>query len=227
MPGFRGIIIYTDKKEDRGGRMAREKVIQDPERLLRNMVRIRDILAAHGIVCFLHYGTCLGAVREKGFIPHDDDADLGIYAGDLAKLRKIIPEIEAAGFSQIEDREWGGRLIQFRDTGEGYAEQVDIFWEKQTRRFGIRKWDLGGRVLCPYRFLQPPLPVIDFLGEPFHVPNDTENFLRFLYGKDWRTPRPGAQSRYGILFQLNKLRKNPGKLFFYLRRFFRNHILRR
>lgn len=56
-----------------------------------------EICAAHAIPYWLEYGTLVGAVLRNGFIPWDDDVDVGMMRGDIERLKHIVntdPELK-------------------------------------------------------------------------------------------------------------------------------------
>ncbi len=51
---------------------------------------ISDICRKNSLNLFMCYGTLLGAVREHGFIPWDDDADVGLVGMDYVNFLEIL-----------------------------------------------------------------------------------------------------------------------------------------
>ena len=59
---------------------------------------IDRICKAHGIQYFADWGTLLGAVRHKGFIPWDDDIDIVMKRKDYNKFLQVVQEEIPSGW---------------------------------------------------------------------------------------------------------------------------------
>ncbi len=73
--------------------MGTEHSLNDTQRyilqVLREVLRVLDEL---DIPYYMQGGTMLGAVRHEGFIPWDDDVDLGIIRQDYERLLTVVSE---------------------------------------------------------------------------------------------------------------------------------------
>lgn len=68
-----------------------------------------SVCEKYGLKYYVMFGTLLGAVRHKGFIPWDDDIDVCMMRDDYDKLRKIGPaSFEAPYFFQTTATEKEG-----------------------------------------------------------------------------------------------------------------------
>lgn len=72
------------------GNLTKEKIKKAHERLLKIAVTIRDIFDENGIPYCIAFGTVLGAVRHKGFIPWDMDFDMYVEEKDYEKAMKCL-----------------------------------------------------------------------------------------------------------------------------------------
>lgn len=52
---------------------------------------IHEFCTRYGLRYYLAYGTLIGAVRHKGFIPWDDDVDIAMPRKDFLKLCEVLP----------------------------------------------------------------------------------------------------------------------------------------
>ena len=85
-------IENIDRDEMRNGFLVtshRKKLWNVQLGLIKEFARICE---KHNLRWFAFYGTMLGAVRHKGFIPWDDDADTAMFRPDYEKFKKIAPQ---------------------------------------------------------------------------------------------------------------------------------------
>ena len=73
------------------------KKLQDEE--LDILVMFSAFCASHGLKWFLESGTCLGALRHKGFIPWDDDIDIGMLRPDYDRMLTLAQNELPHGYS--------------------------------------------------------------------------------------------------------------------------------
>jgi len=171
---------------------------------------------------WLCFGTLLGAVREKSFIKHDLDIDVGVPFQSYGK------DIENAlihnGFKKTRHF-----LIDNGDFGreETYTYKnvsIDVFYFKVINNVTFCHLfdpkDKNNKVLDPHnpakyavRELNYPFEgflEIDFLGGSFNIPSNYKEWLKNDYGENYMIPDPNYKptsrpnvrhltDKYGVL----------------------------
>jgi lipopolysaccharide cholinephosphotransferase len=100
--------------------------------ILREFVRVCE---AHELRYYLAYGTLLGAVRHRGFIPWDDDIDVTMPRDDYNRFAKICASDLRPGFewqsyaTEEHYPHWFGKVIK-TDT---------VFRQELTERLSFRQ----------------------------------------------------------------------------------------
>ena len=108
-------------KEDRYG--TRKRQIE----LLRMIKDIDAILQKHGVKYSLHGGTLLGAVRDNGFIPWDDDIDIIVDRDNFNKLVDAF-KTETGSEYVLNDYLWVRRIQRSDDSRVGILKTtIDVF----------------------------------------------------------------------------------------------------
>lgn len=65
---------------------------------LEVLSQVQAVCKKYGLSYFSAYGTLLGAVRHKGFIPWDDDIDIALKRSDYLRLLQVLPKELPEGY---------------------------------------------------------------------------------------------------------------------------------
>lgn len=83
--------------------------------------KIDSICEKYGISYFADWGTLLGAVRHGGYIPWDDDLDIGMKRADYARFLSVAEKELPSGYRILNSRtndEWRGTFSRVANGGE-------------------------------------------------------------------------------------------------------------
>ena len=140
---------------------------------------LKRICHAHHLDFILFYGTLLGAIREQDFISHDEDIDIAMPITDLEHFKNLLFVLRENGF-EVARFEKRGLMSIMRN-----GEYIDIYFftpYPEDNRLSTCICDI-----CEVKYINNTTQM-EFQGEMYTIPKDSEELLNFFYGKDWRTP---------------------------------------
>lgn len=190
--------------------MNEESTINSKDAFL-DLCEVKKVFDLFGVRLFITYGACLGWVRQKDFIPYDDDIDLVVTDKIDYKTRKEIGwKLLNLGFEpQPIAFNVCGRLEPSEPGYNGDNEtgiivchkriNITIFFfkEEDCPQHGkemvcIPKYG-GMKLICsPSKFYEKG-ELFKFKGVKFLVPSPVKEYLKFTYG-DWKKKIKGKHA---------------------------------
>jgi len=157
-------------------------------KLSRTILVMKKIMAEMGLNFYLKNGTLLGLLRDGFPIPGDDvdlfsfdelpDSRFDEFTEVVKKHGLLMYHIEAKNLRKI-------RVVGVYIRGDNIIATGIEFWAKEESGKNFVTYD--GGLLCPKEFFEGEKRQIDFLGEKFDIPTDSEGFLEYNFGKNWKT----------------------------------------
>ena len=182
---------------------------------------IQKVFDSFNVPIFLTYGALLGIYRDGDFIQYDDDIDLCVTAKIDYKTRKDIGwALTNLGFLPQVFREEGEELfmsfnvfgrMETAETGyNGDGETGIITCQRKIRTtiffFKDELCPIHGRdmtcfpkygsvrlIFTPAHFFDKP-DTIKFKGKKYLTPSPIKDYLKFMYGDDWKKPIKGKHA---------------------------------
>lgn len=150
---------------------------------------------------FLVFGTLLGAIREKNFISHDLDIDVGVFADiDFEKLDNSLKKYGFVKERQIDIYSKTNETSGFEMTYAKDAVSIDIFvfYQDGANKYythAFMEGDRSGNFMLYKKVMRIPFPISGlkeyiFINNTVCIPENYTSFLESHYGKDFMIPNP-------------------------------------
>jgi phosphorylcholine metabolism protein LicD len=196
------------------------------ERSLVLLKEVTQMLDKHNIKYYLDFGTLLGAIRDGGFIPWDNDIDISLVdKKDYSKIPDILNELKnrykyktkITTFKKSQEKRIKGNKTIYHNKIEFAKEsdyqiakvksyvlwkfgranaKLDIFFKYEDKEYLY--WLADGQINRVKKdFLDDGLTTIDFYGEQFCIPKNYDKYLCEIYG-DWQTPNKDWVENDGV-----------------------------
>lgn len=189
--------FYKDHKKNNRKKLFRANALQ-------TLKCFTDTLNNNGYEYTLAFGTLLGAVREKGFIKHDIDIDVAMWAEEWNK--DLVNVLASAGFKLIHSFEIDNGALGREETYESHGITIDIFYfYKDKERIYccdfigwsdaptyVKSMKVHGGAL-PRRIFLPMTKdriLCKFEDTEFFIPKNANEILEFRYGPTYMIPNP-------------------------------------
>jgi lipopolysaccharide cholinephosphotransferase len=158
--------------------------------LYQLMKDVDMVLRHHQIVYWAEGGTLLGALRNNGIIPYDDDLDIQISHADNARLKIALEDIKKLGYEVDESNEnW--LQVKAIDRCSGEENHMDIFLmevlDTKTKYANPDAEKFWGSGVPPRKSEIYPVVEHKFGEFTIFIPKDPHPYLTRYLGKEYMT----------------------------------------
>ncbi|HGA0701176.1 MULTISPECIES: LicD family protein [Bacillus] len=167
---------------------------------LECLVLVKESFQKHQKEFWLDYGTLLGAIREKDFIGHDLDADVGAFNMLEEEKRELEGTLLSKGFTKLREFVVNNIIVEqtyiYKDAHIDifyyYREGNDKVWcyffedtEEMTTRIKGEKQIVTGWIAKTATSTYLGSTNILFKGEEFPIPSNYRQYLIENYGPNY------------------------------------------
>jgi len=152
-----------------------------------NLMELKRAFDSQGVKFWLTGGVLLGAVRDKDFIPWDEDIDLIMLAEDYDS--SFCDQLRAKNFVCSETRIYLNKVSAVALTKRNIRTDLILqyYYPLDDVYVYLAKYPCDHGIITPAKFYKNDC-FIEFLGQKFRVPNPPEEWLDWVFDKKWRTP---------------------------------------
>ena len=144
---------------------------------------------------WLDFGTLLGYYRENDFISHDLDMDFGVQISSFEEFEVIEKNLVNNGFNRTKEFYFNKNLVELSYSYKGLNVDFIIYNKENDRVSSDTIFFMTNALGNPTRYevyyYEIPfsgLKECEFKGKKVKIPNNTQEYLRTLYGEDFETP---------------------------------------
>jgi len=170
----------------------RSNLLKENFEEILNVVYSSDL---KGYNIWLDFGTLLGYYRENDFISHDLDMDFGVQVSSFEEFEVIEKYLINNGFNRTKEFYFNKNLVELSYSCKGLNVDFIIYNKENDRVSSDTIFFMTNALGNPTRYevyhYEIPfsgLKECDFKGMKVKVPDNTQEYLRTLYGEDFETP---------------------------------------
>jgi phosphorylcholine metabolism protein LicD len=164
------------------------------------LLLVKEAYKENNLEFWLDYGTLLGAIREKDFIGHDADMDLGTMFKSNDDVKNIEASLIKKGFSKYREFWLDGKIVEETYIYKGVNIDIFHYFQNEENRVHCFLLEEGNNTIykkdTDYTFITGLIVTkissaftkiiwIDFKGEQFPIPESYDQYLKDNYGETY------------------------------------------